>query len=260
MRPHVPRRARFLRTSRHCLRFGFCALARRPRGRSRPRTRHKSRTPRHKNQFSNIAPKSLFARRRREPATAAAAARLLGAMGHEPDLRHGQERRKPPKTTLENSHFYKTSLKSGFFESTILSKLSKSRVVLGDMGGKRRETKERRRFPSSCKNCAGKGAKASDMALSGLGARFCRFFSRFTYCCGFWGAFCAKTLFPGDFRRSEGFSLFPARFAARRLFSALFPHPFAAPRLRSALYARETPRRARSAPPLLKNARAESII
>ena len=106
-----------------------------PRGHSRPRTRHKSRTPRHKNQFSNIALKSLFARRRREPATAAAAARLLGAMGREPDLRHGRDRRKQPKTTLENSHFYKTSLKSGFFESTILSKLPKSRVVLGDKGG-----------------------------------------------------------------------------------------------------------------------------
>ena len=135
MRPHVPRPARFLRTSRHCLRFGFCALARRPRGHSRPRTRHKSRPPRHKKRFSNIAPKSLFARRRLTPAGAAAAARLLGAMGHEPDLRHGRERQKASKTTLENSHFYKTSLKSGFFESTILSKSSRSRVVLRGMGG-----------------------------------------------------------------------------------------------------------------------------
>ena len=106
-----------------------------PRGHSRPRTRHKSRSPRHKNQFSNIAPKSLFARRRPTPARAAIAARLLGAMGREPDPRHGRERQKAPKTTLENSHFYKTSLKSGFFESTILSKLPKSRVVLGGMGG-----------------------------------------------------------------------------------------------------------------------------
>ena len=121
--------------SRHCLRFGFCALARRPRGHSRPRTRHKSRPRRHKNKFSNIAPKSLFARQQQKPARAAIAARLLGAMGREPDLRHGQERRKPPKTTLENSHFYKTSLKSEFFESTILSKSSKSRVVLRGMGG-----------------------------------------------------------------------------------------------------------------------------
>ena len=121
--------------SRHCLRFGFCALARRPRGRSRPRTRHKSRTPRHKKQFSNIAPKSLFARQQLKPAQAAAAARLLGAMGREPDPQHGRERQKASKTTLENSYFYKTSLKSGFFESTILSKSSKSRVVLGGMGG-----------------------------------------------------------------------------------------------------------------------------
>ena len=135
MRPHVPRLARSPRTSRHCLRFGFCALARCPRGRSRPRTRHKSRTPRHKNQFSNIAPKSLFARQQLKPARAAIAARPRRAMGHEPDLRHGRERRKAPKTTLENSHFYKTSLKSGFFESTILSKSSKSRVVLRGMGG-----------------------------------------------------------------------------------------------------------------------------
>ena len=93
-----------------------------PRGHSRPRTRHKCRTPRHKNQFSNIAPKSLFARQQQKPARAAIAARPRRAMGHEPDLRHGQERPKAPKTTLENSHFYKTSLKSGFFENTILSK------------------------------------------------------------------------------------------------------------------------------------------
>ncbi len=93
-----------------------------PRGHSRPRTRHKSRTPRHKNQFSNIAPKSLFARRRPTPARAAAAARLRRAMTHAHHPRHGRDRRKQPKTTLENSHFYKTSLKSGFFESTILSK------------------------------------------------------------------------------------------------------------------------------------------
>ena len=106
-----------------------------PRGHSRPRTRHKSRTPRHKNQFSNIAPKSLFARQQLKPATAAAAARLRRAMTHAHHPRHGRERRKPTKTTLENSHFYKTSLKSGFFESTILSKSSKSRVVLGGMGG-----------------------------------------------------------------------------------------------------------------------------
>ena len=129
------RDAPVLADSRHCLRFGFCALARRPRGRSRPRTRHKSRTPRYKNQFSNIAPKSLFARQRREPATTAAASRPRRAMGREPDPLNGQERRKAPKTTLENSHFYKTSLKSGFFKSTILSKSSKSRVVLGDKGG-----------------------------------------------------------------------------------------------------------------------------
>ena len=106
-----------------------------PRGHSRPRTRHKCRPPRHKKRFSNIAPKSLFARRRPTPARAAIAARLLGAMGREPGPRHGRERRKAPKTTLENSYFYKTSLKSGFFESTILSKLLKSRVVLGGMGG-----------------------------------------------------------------------------------------------------------------------------
>ena len=121
--------------SRHCLRFGFCALARRPRGRSRPRTRHKSRPPCHKKRFSNIAPKSLFARQQLKPARAAAAARPRRAMGHEPDPRHGRERQKAPKTTLENSYFYKTSLKSGFFESTILSKLPKSRVVLRGMGG-----------------------------------------------------------------------------------------------------------------------------
>lgn len=121
--------------SRHCLRFGFCALARRPRGRSHPRTRHESRPRRHKNQFSNIAPKLLFARRRPTPAGAAAAARLRRAMTHAHHPRHGRDRRKQPKTTLENSHFYKTSLKSGFFESTILSKSSKSRVVLRDMGG-----------------------------------------------------------------------------------------------------------------------------
>lgn len=106
-----------------------------PRGHSRPRTRHKCRPPRHKKRFSNIAPRSRFARRRPKPAGAAAAARPRRAMGREPDLQHGQERRKASKTTLENSHFYKTSLKSGFFESTILSKLPKSRVVLGDKGG-----------------------------------------------------------------------------------------------------------------------------
>lgn len=106
-----------------------------PRGHSRPRTRHKSRPPRHKNQFSNIAPKPLFARRLLTPAGAAAAARPRRAMGREPDPLNGQERPKAPKTTLENSHFYKTSLKSGFFESTILSKSSKSRVVLRGLGG-----------------------------------------------------------------------------------------------------------------------------
>lgn len=106
-----------------------------PRERSRPRTRHKCRPPRHKKRFSNIAPKSLFARRRPTPARAVIAARLLGAMGREPDPRHGRERQKTSRTTLENSYFYKTSLKSGFFESTILSKLPKSRVVLGDKGG-----------------------------------------------------------------------------------------------------------------------------
>ena len=172
MLPPIPRRARFLRTSRHCLRFGFCALARRPRGHSRPRTRHKSRTPRHKNQFSNIAPKSLFARRRREPATTAAAARPRRAMTHAHHPRHGQERRKAPKTTLENSHFYKTSLKSGFFESTILSKSSKSRVVLGVWAGKRRGTKERRRFPSSCKNCAKKAQRQVIWRFRGSGRGF----------------------------------------------------------------------------------------
>lgn len=113
-----------------------------PRGHSRPRTRHKCRPPRHKKRFSNVAPKSLFARRRLTPARAAAAARLLGAMGREPDPRHGRERQKASKTTLENSYFYKTSLKSGFFESTILSKLPKSRVVLG---GQRRANGGRRK-------------------------------------------------------------------------------------------------------------------
>ena len=100
-----------------------------------PRARHKSLPRRHKKQFSNIAPKSLFARQQPKPAGTAAVARLLGAMGRESDPLHGQERRKDPKTTLENSRFYKTSLKSGFFESTILSKSSKSRVVLGGKGG-----------------------------------------------------------------------------------------------------------------------------
>ena len=134
MRPHVPRLARSCGLpSLPTLWFLLACSV--PRGHSRPRTRHKSRPPRHQKQFSNIAPKPLFARQQLKPAGAAAAARLLGAMGREPDPRHGRERPKAPKTTLENSHFYKTSLKSGFFESTILSKSSKSRVVLRGLGG-----------------------------------------------------------------------------------------------------------------------------
>ncbi len=134
MRPHVPRLARScgLPSLPTLWLLRACSV---PRGHSRPRTRHKCRPPRHKKRFSNIAPKSLFARQQLKPARAAIAARLRRAMGREPDPQHGQERQKASKTTLENSHFYKTSLKSGFFESTILSKLPKSRVVLGDKGG-----------------------------------------------------------------------------------------------------------------------------
>ena len=259
MRPHVPRLTRscglpslptlwFLRA---------CSV---PRGHSRPRTRHKSRPPRHKKRFSNIAPKSLFARRRLTPAGAAAAARLLGAMGREPDPRHGRERPKAPKTTLENSYFYKTSLKSGFFESTILSKSSKSRVVLRVWAGKRRGTEELRHFPSSCKNCAKKSQRQVIWRFWGSGRGFATSSVVSHIAVAFGAHFAPKRSSRAISEGASGLFLFPARFAARSLFSALFPHPFAAPRLRPALYARETPRRARSAPPLLKNARAESII
>ena len=134
MRPHVPRLARScgLPSLPTLWLLRACSAP----SRAFPSTHtEQGPPPRHKNQFSNIAPKSLFARQQLKSARAAAAARPRRAMGREPDLQHGQERRKASKTTLENSHFYKTSLKSGFFESTILSKSSKSRVVLRGMGG-----------------------------------------------------------------------------------------------------------------------------